>query len=87
MPRPQEASATLCEALREILREARIEADLSLNELGKRSGVDRNAISFVEQGRRIPSVETLAKISFGLGLPASLLWQKAERRALGNKGK
>lgn len=76
----QAASVALCKALREILKELRVNAGLSLNELGKRSDVDRVAISFIEQGKRIPSIETLAKIAMGLELPTSRLWQMAERR-------
>jgi transcriptional regulator with XRE-family HTH domain len=80
VPPTHAASIALCKALREILKEVRLGAGLSLNELGKRSEVDRVSISFIEQGKRIPSIETLAKIAMGLELPASRLWQMAERR-------
>jgi transcriptional regulator with XRE-family HTH domain len=76
---PALVSDQICTALRQVLKDAREEAGLSLNELSKRAGLNRMAITFIERGDRIPTMETFVMIAAGLGCePASLLGQAQE---------
>jgi transcriptional regulator with XRE-family HTH domain len=51
------------------VRMSRARSGLSLVELAEASGVDRNAISQIERGRRKPHLETLVKLSRALNTP------------------
>ena len=74
MKQPAQISEQLCASMRRVLKEARLEAQLSLNELSKRAGLNRMAISFIEKGERVPSLDTFFRIAAALGIaPASLL--------------
>lgn len=74
MKQPAQISEQLCASMRRVLKEARLEAQLSLNELSKRAGLNRMAISFIEKGERVPSLDTFFRIAAALGIaPAALL--------------
>lgn len=51
------------------LRTARVLADLSQDELGRRAKIDRSIISRVENGYRALTEEQRARIADALGLP------------------
>lgn len=53
----------------------RKQADLTLAELSRLSGVPANTISSIEHGRENPSYSRIFAISKGLGLPVSLVVQ------------
>jgi transcriptional regulator with XRE-family HTH domain len=59
------------------LREAR---GLSKNELSARTGLARSFITIMEQGKAAPSVETMGRIGFVLGLSPGELLKRAERQ-------
>lgn len=63
-----------------MLREARESSGLSLGKLAQRSGLNRQAITFIERGDRQPTAETLTKLALALGLRPSEIWTKAEVR-------
>ena len=73
-----ELSAELSEALRAVLHAARTDADLSLGEVAAGSGLNRQAITFIEQGERRPTTETFARHALSLGLRPSEVWKRAE---------
>lgn len=73
-------SSSLCAALSDVLRETRLAAGLSLGAVAEISGLNRQAITFIERGDRNPTTETLAKLSFALGLLPSEVWDQAEKR-------
>lgn len=73
-------SALLCSALSEVLRDARLKAGYSLGEIAALSGLNRQAITFVERGDRKPTTETLAKLVLALGLLPSEVWRRAEEK-------
>lgn len=50
------------------LKELRIEHNLSMNELSRRSGVAQSFITYIEAGDRQPTLESLIKICSGLGI-------------------
>lgn len=65
----------------ERLRAARIEADLSLRELGRRVGISASMLSQIENGRAQPSVATLYAVVSCLNLSLDeLLGRAAVRR-------
>lgn len=72
-------SGKLCEALCIVLKKAREEASLSLGEVAKISGLNRQAITFIERGDRKPTTDTLAKLTLALGILPSQAWARAEQ--------
>lgn len=68
----------LCEDLRTLITERRQALGLSLNELSKRAGLNRMAISFIERGLRVPSINTYARIAAALDVAPSQLLALAE---------
>jgi transcriptional regulator with XRE-family HTH domain len=78
---PALISSQICEALRHVLKEARESAGLSLNELSKRAGLQRQAVTFIERGDRIPNMETFVRIAAALGIKPAVLLTKAEEQA------
>jgi transcriptional regulator with XRE-family HTH domain len=63
-----------------VLREARESAALSLGEVANRSGLNRQAITFIENGDRRPTTETFSRLAMALGMKPSEAWAKAENR-------
>lgn len=57
------------------IRTARLRANISQEELGDRSGLDRTYIGGVERGERNPSLVSLYKIAEGLNLTLSELFE------------
>ena len=73
-------ASELSDALRLVLREARIAAALSLGEVAARSGLNRQAITFIENGDRRPTTETLSRLTMALGMRPSEAWAMAEAK-------
>jgi hypothetical protein len=74
-PEDSKGLRTLIEAL----RRARQEANLSLDELARRSHIDKAALSRLESGKQTnPTVATLARYASGLGLQLSFTLQRAD---------
>lgn len=71
--------------LPERLREARKKVGLSQKELGVRAGMDEGSASgrmnHYEQGRHVPDIETLRKISKVLNVPLSYFFCEDEMSA------
>ena len=59
------------------LREAR---GLSKNELSVRTGLARSFITTLEQGGAAPSVESLGRIAFALGISPGEILKRAEQQ-------
>ncbi len=78
-----EKSEKICAALGEVLKEARIKAGLSFTKVEERSGVTRQMVSFLEQGRNLPTMETFCRIAYSLDQRPSEILQEAERRLEG----
>jgi ribosome-binding protein aMBF1 (putative translation factor) len=69
------------EALAAVLRTTREEQRMSKTELAARAGLSQPHIGFVERGIRVPTVDSLKRISIALGLSATDLVGKAEALA------
>jgi len=85
LPTDLQFAAELSKALSLVLREEREAALLSLGELAVRSGLNRQAITFIERGDRRPTSETLSRIAMALGLLPSEVWKKAEAKIPSHK--
>jgi len=72
----------LVSAFAETLIAERKRAGLTQEELADRAGVSVRFISFIETGRRQPSLSALAAISAGLGISMSAMIESAEERYL-----
>jgi transcriptional regulator with XRE-family HTH domain len=62
------------------LRKAREAAGLTQEELSFRAGVDRSYISLLEHDRKSPTVDTLLRLCNALGVSASRLIARIEKR-------
>jgi transcriptional regulator with XRE-family HTH domain len=60
-------------ALAKRIRELRKKRGLSQEAFADHAGLHRVAVGWIEQGRRVPSLKTLVKISQGLGISLSEL--------------
>jgi transcriptional regulator with XRE-family HTH domain len=78
LPTDLQFAAELSDALRLVLRAEREAASLSVGELSLRSGLNRQAITFIEKGERRPTTETLSRLAMALGMLPSEAWKKAE---------
>ena len=67
-----------------VLKEEREKRDLSLKTLAKKSGISRQAISYVEQEVQSPSLDTLLRITSALGVDLAKIIARAQKRALKN---
>ena len=70
----------LVAAFADVLREARMNADLTQEDLAESADVSVRFISFLETGKRQPSLSAIAAVSAGLGVAMSALVTAVERR-------
>jgi transcriptional regulator with XRE-family HTH domain len=63
-----------------VLREARLAAGLTQEELSFAAGLDRTYISQLENDRKSPTVDVLFRLADALGVPASGLLARVEQR-------
>lgn len=57
------------------LREIRSEQGLSIRDLAKKSGLNVNTLSMIENGKNSPSLETLQQLSFVLEMPITAFFE------------
>lgn len=58
------------------LREKRVECGLTIRDLAKKSGLNVNTLSMIENGKASPSVETLQQLSFALEMPIAAFFEE-----------
>ncbi|MBL4927777.1 helix-turn-helix domain-containing protein [Fuscibacter oryzae] len=68
------------------LREARLRAGMTQEELAERADVSVRFISLLENGRRQPSLSALAAVSAGLNIPMSMMLAAVEGHLMTNQG-
>lgn len=73
------ASEQLIEKVVDEFARLRKEQELSHETLAKKVGVSRPAISFIESGKRVPTILTCAKIAKALGVRLSDILNKFEK--------
>ena len=76
-PNPQKT----IEHLALLLKEERKKRGLSLTEVGTRAGLHYVAVLRIENSERVPSIDTLLRISFALGLSLPRLLTRAIKMA------
>ncbi len=60
------------------LREIRMENNLSIRDLAKKSGLNVNTVSMIENGKNSPSLETLQMLSIVLATPITAFFESSE---------
>ena len=65
--------------LMELLREERLRRKLSLNEVATRSGLSHTMVSRVEKRERVPTIDTLLRITGALEVDLGKLLGKAAK--------
>lgn len=78
----ERGSETVLHAFSLELRECRREAGLSQEELAARADLSARHISFLETGKRQPSLAALISLSRGLGISLAALASAIEARAV-----
>ena len=71
----------ICSQVASILREERIKRELSLNVVAKRAGLSRQMVSYVEQEKRQPTLNTLLRITGVLDLDLDAVIRRAREAA------
>jgi transcriptional regulator with XRE-family HTH domain len=74
------AARRLKHAFGKVLRDCRLEKGLSQERLGFEASLTRNYISLVELGQRSPTLDTVEALAQALGISASALIARAERK-------
>ena len=74
-------SKLICAHVARLLREERQRQKLSMNALAERSGLSRQMVSYIEQGKRNPTLDTLLRLTSALGVPSEKLLQRARKAA------
>jgi transcriptional regulator with XRE-family HTH domain len=64
-----------------LLREARQERGVSMNDLAQRSGLSQSMISLIERDLRNPTLDTLLRVSEALGVDLGMIISKAIKAA------
>lgn len=68
----------VAQAFGKVLREVRLEAGLTQEQLGLEAGVRRTFVSLLELGEQQPTLTTIIKLSEALNISASEMVSKAE---------
>jgi transcriptional regulator with XRE-family HTH domain len=79
-PLPRTALEPVCGALAEVIRQRREANGFSLNRLAELTNLSRPMIRFIEAHERIPTIDTIARISRAFGVPCSKLLAEAENK-------
>ena len=58
------------------LRQARLELDMSQEDLAAAAGIDRTYVSGIERGVRNPTITVLARFAYALGTTSAALLTK-----------
>ena len=63
---------TICTRVAQLLKEERLRQGISMSELARQAGLSQQMVSYVERGMRMPTLDTLLRISGVLKTP---LWK------------
>lgn len=78
--RMEQSNDKLVAAVADVLRERRERTGLTQEDLAERANMSARFISFLETGRRQPSLSALAALSAGIGNGMAVLATEIERR-------
>jgi transcriptional regulator with XRE-family HTH domain len=77
-------SEAICSQVAHLLKEERVKGGLSLSLVAQKAGLSRQTVSFVEQELRIPTLDTLLRITMAMGIDLEEIIAKARKSAKGN---
>ena len=69
----------VCAGVAAILKEERTARDVSLTRLAETAALSRQMVSYVERGLRVPTLDTLLRITSALGIDAADVIRRAQR--------
>jgi DNA-binding XRE family transcriptional regulator len=75
----------ICSSVAHHLREQRLRQGLTLNDVAKKAGLSRQAISFIEQEKRKPTLDTLIRITDTLGVEIEDIIRQSRTTAIKTK--
>jgi len=84
-PRRPRSAPELLPAFAAVVRDLRLEQDMSQQELALAVGVHATVISRVENGRGSPSLATIEALAKAFGIQPSELLRRAEAEASGTR--
>ncbi|MGI8967351.1 MAG: helix-turn-helix domain-containing protein [Limisphaerales bacterium] len=77
----------ICSQVASLLKEEREKRGFSLTFLAEKAGLSRQAITFVAQDQRTPTLETLLRLTVALEVDLEKIIARARRRVIANKTK
>src|SRR5215472_10648479 len=89
----RDATPTLCgmqrvlTALAKRIKQLRRRQGFSQEAFADHAGLHRVAVGWIEQGRRVPSLKTLVKVSQGLGTSLSELFRGVDKDSVRRRGR
>ena len=69
----------ICTRVAQILRQERLDRNLSLTRTAAAAGLSRQMVSYVETGQRIPTLETLLRLSRALEIDLGKIISRATK--------
>lgn len=69
----------VCSRVASILKRERMSQQLSLTRVAEKAALSRQMVSYVERGLRIPTIDTLLRITRVLGIDAADVITRAHR--------
>jgi transcriptional regulator with XRE-family HTH domain len=86
-PLPLSILEPVCAEVAHVLRRRRLSRRLTLTDMEERTLLSRQGIAFVENGKHVPSLNTLARICRAHGISAARVMAAAERRLRNRPGR
>jgi len=71
----------ICTRVSQILRQERLDRNLSLTRTAEGAGLSRQMVSYVESGQRIPTLETLLRLCHALEVDLGEIISKATKES------
>ena len=74
-------SEAICSQVARLLKAERAKSGFSLNLVAQKAGLSRQTVSFIEQELRIPTLDTLLRITMALEIDLEKIIAKARKLA------
>ncbi|MEJ0089425.1 MAG: helix-turn-helix transcriptional regulator [Limisphaerales bacterium] len=72
-------SEAVCSQVARLLKEERAKCGLSLNLVAQKAGLSRQTVTFIEQEQRIPTLDTLLRLTLALDIDLEKVIAKARK--------
>lgn len=77
----ENARRAICSHVARILRQERLRQNLSMTVVSQRAGLSQQSVSYVEREMRVPSLDTLLRITGVLGIDLARVIEQATKLA------